>query len=171
MCCCGWTKQERFCHRAPLKRRMTNGERLSILIQISLFERLVCCLSGRRGVGECKRKSSYSHGSWGNAKQKRIVGNSTTMIQNTGHSSRKFRAFVWKSLFFLWRRKRVLILRFSTAFSSFSSRARASAVFRFLPSPLHLCCVSAWLSCCKVWRLHPLCLHRVKAVLEAFVHP
>ena len=73
MYCCGWTKQERFCHRAPLKRRMTNGERLSMLIQIGLFERLVCCLSGRRGVGECKRKSSYLHGSRGNAKQKGLL--------------------------------------------------------------------------------------------------
>lgn len=73
MYCCGWTKQERFCHRAPLKRRMTNGERLSILIQIGLFERLVYCLSGRRGVGECKRKSSYSHGSRGNAKQNGLL--------------------------------------------------------------------------------------------------
>ena len=139
MYCCGWTKQERFCHRAPLKRRMTNGERLSILIQISLFERLVCCLSGRRGVNG-RATTCMDHEEMLSKKDCWKLHNNDS---KHGTFFAKVPCFCLKIALLFVKEKTSAHFALFYCFSSFSSRARASAVFRFLPSPLHLCCVSA----------------------------
>ena len=52
------------------------------------------------------------------------------------------------------------VLTFREEMSNACAHVRASAVFRFLPSPLHLWMVSVWFTVCKGWRQKGIFLHR-----------